>query len=64
MTVMMHYDQSFSGRFGGDVANVIRRVATQASNMYQWPSLNQPLDWQVYEGSSIPSYIDANEGYL
>ena len=41
MAVMLHYDQTFSSRFGVDVANVIRRAATQAGNMYNWPSLDQ-----------------------
>jgi len=64
LAVMINYDQSFSGRFGGDVMNVIRRVSAQAGNMYLWPSLAQPLNWQAYEGQNVPSYIDANEGDL
>jgi len=44
--------------------NVIRRVSAQAGNMYLWPSLAQPLNWQAYEGQNVPSYIDANEGDL
>jgi hypothetical protein len=62
--VKLHYDQSFSGRFGGDVSNAIRRVAAHATDMYTWPSLAQPLAWQAYEGQAVGGYITATEGFL
>jgi hypothetical protein len=47
MAVELNYDMTFEAQFGDDAANTIRRIATHASNMYTWSSLDTQLNWQV-----------------
>lgn len=64
LRVKINYDNSFSLKFGADAINVARRVACQASNMYQLPSLVQPLFWEVELGRQIPLTINASNENL
>jgi hypothetical protein len=63
MPLMIHYDATFAGRFGGDAINVQRRVIAHAAGMFVWGSLNQPIVWQAFEGAQIGEGIEANEGW-
>jgi hypothetical protein len=60
MNVTMNYDYSFNDQFGADVNNVIRRVAAHAENLYQHPTLINPISWVISGIWSIPETVVAS----
>jgi len=64
MTVAMNYDPSFDAQFGDDGYNVMRRVAAHAENLYQHPTLINPIAWVVTGNLLIPDTIEADAEIL
>ena len=64
MTVALNYDVTFGAQFGDDGYNVMRRVAAHAENLYQHPTLINPITWAITGNVMIPDAIEADENYL
>lgn len=46
-TVKIRYDENFKAKFGADSVNAIRRVVTQAQNMWKWASLTTSVTFVI-----------------
>jgi len=46
VSVKIRYDENFRAKFGGDSVNTIRRVVTQAQNIWRWKSLTTSVTFQ------------------
>lgn len=64
MTVALNFDVNFKAQFGDDDFNVMRRVAAHAENLYQHPTLVNPILWAITGNVMIPDAIEADENYL
>ena len=60
MNVAMNYDASFNAQFGDDGYNVMRRVAAHAENLYQHPTLINPISWVISGNIGIAETIEAS----
>ena len=64
MTVAMNFDSCFNWHFGEDGYNVMRRVAAHAENLYQHPTLINPITWSLTGNLQIPETIEADAAIL